>query len=163
MKYRADQIIWVLLRIFMGWIFLWAFLDKLFGLGFATKPENAWLLGKSPTEGFLKMATHGPFVSFFDNLAGSGIVDWLFMLGLLLIGLALILGIGIKIASYSAVVLLSLMYLSLIPPANNPVLDEHIIYILVMIGIIKVNAGQWFGFGKYWANTSLVKKYKFLQ
>ena len=85
----------------MGWIFLWAFVDKLLGLGFATAPEKSWLAGGSPTTGFLKFAAKGPFVEIFHAMAGNPIVDWLFMLGLLLIGLALLLGIGVRIAGYS--------------------------------------------------------------
>ena len=70
-------IFWGLLRIAMGWIFLWAFLDKCFGLGFATgrDPEtgaidfgsaDAWINGGSPTEGFLSFGLHTkePFTSF---------------------------------------------------------------------------------------------------
>jgi|SRR3989344_2033937 len=72
-----------ILRIFMGWIFLWPFLDKLIGLGFTTSPKNAWLNGGSPTTGFLSNATKGPLELFYKTLAGSTVVDWLFMLGLL--------------------------------------------------------------------------------
>ena len=87
-----------LLRIGLGWIFLWAFIDKVFGLGFATEAGKHWLTGASPTMGFLKFGTKGPLAGVFQAMAGSPVVDWLFMLGLLLIGLALILGIGMKIA-----------------------------------------------------------------
>jgi thiosulfate dehydrogenase [quinone] large subunit len=37
------------LRLALGWIFLWAVIDKLFGLGFATPAKNAWIDGGSPT------------------------------------------------------------------------------------------------------------------
>jgi thiosulfate dehydrogenase [quinone] large subunit len=63
----------------MGLIFLWAFFDKLLGLGFATKAENAWINGGSPTSGFLLHGTKGPFAEFFQSLAGIPTVDWLFM------------------------------------------------------------------------------------
>jgi thiosulfate dehydrogenase [quinone] large subunit len=111
MKYTLAM-----LRIGMGWIFFWAFLDKLFGLGFATEASKSWLSGNSPTTGFLKFATHGPFKPFFESLAGNPIVDWLFMLGLFGIGLALILGIGLKIATQTGSLLLFLMWASLLPP-----------------------------------------------
>ena len=51
------------LRIAFGLTFLWAFVDKLLALGFATGYETgkldrfgdaAWINGASPTEGFLK-------------------------------------------------------------------------------------------------------------
>jgi thiosulfate dehydrogenase (quinone) large subunit len=41
------------IRIGLGWIFLWAFLDKVFGLGYATTSAKSWLNGGSPTNGFL--------------------------------------------------------------------------------------------------------------
>ncbi len=48
------------LRIALGWIFLWAFLDKLFGLGHETASQAAWVNGGSPTAGFLGHATLPP-------------------------------------------------------------------------------------------------------
>ncbi len=162
MALRKEQV-WALLRFGMGWIFLWAFLDKLFGLGFSTTPDKAWLAGGSPTFGFLNSATYGPFAAFYHSLAGNVAVDWLFMLGLLGMGTALILGIGVRIAGYAGALLTILMWSSLLPPKNNPFLDEHIIYALVLLGLATVRAGQWFGFGKWWAKRRLVKQYPILE
>ena len=53
--------VWAITRISLGLIFLWAFLDKAFGLGRATPAENAWIDGGSPTAGFLSNAPTGPF------------------------------------------------------------------------------------------------------
>ena len=162
MKYTKQQVIWALLRISLGWLFLWAFADKLLGLGFDTAPDKSWLSGTSPTSGFLNFATHGPFAGFFQSLAGNAVVDWLFMVGLLGLGIALLLGIGMRIATYGGTLLLFLMWLAALPPTHNPVIDEHIIYILVLIGVSFTNAGRWLGFGKWWSKTRLVKKYPFL-
>jgi thiosulfate dehydrogenase [quinone] large subunit len=52
-----EKYIWASLRIALGWIMLWPLLDKLFGLGFATTAEKAWLTGASPTLGFLKSSS----------------------------------------------------------------------------------------------------------
>ncbi len=158
-----EQYIWALLRFTLGFIFLWAFFDKLLGLGFATAPDKSWLAGSSPTFGFLKMGTHGPFVAFYQNLAGNIVVDWLFMVGLLLIGLALVLGMGLKVAGYSGALLMLLMWSAALPPKNNPVLDDHIVYILVLLLLANVKSGYTWGFGKWWSGTALVKKYKFLE
>lgn len=163
MKYSKEQIIWVLLRLAMGFTLLWAFLDKTFGLGRATAPDKSWLTGNSPTAGFLTNAVQGPFADFYHSLAGNPVVDWLFMLGLLLIGLALILGVGIKIAGYAGALLMFLMWTALLFPKNNPILDEHIIYLFVFLGFTSVKAGQWFGLGRWLVNTKLVKKYPFLE
>ena len=152
-----------LLRIAMGWMFLWVFSDKLLGFGFATKAANAWLSGGSPTTGFLKFATSGPLKTTFESLSGAYWVDWLFMIGLLFLGIALILGIGLRVASYAGSILLFLMWFSLLPTEQNPFLDEHIIYILVLWVLSYSNAGEVFGLGKWWCKTSLVKNYPILK
>lgn len=161
-------------RIGLGLVFLWAFFDKLFGLGFATcrdaktdvvtqMCEKAWLNGGSPTTGFLKAAAKGPFQNFYNGLAGNALIDWLFMLGLLLIGLSLVLGIGIKIASVSGSVLLAMMWTAVLPPENNPAIDDHIIYIFVLLTIMFANSEQKLGLGAWWRKQSLVRKLPILE
>lgn len=120
------------LRIVMAFIFLWAFADKTFGLGFATASAGAWIRGGSPTSGFLLHGTHGPLATFFQSLAGKPLVDWLFMIGLLGIGLGLLLRQYWKWASIAGIILMALMYLALFPPENNPIIDDHIVYIFVL-------------------------------
>lgn len=161
--------VWGVARISLGLVFLWAFFDKLIGLGFTTCRDAAtntvnimcsssWLEGGSPTTGFLKFATKGPFAEFFQGLAGNGLIDWLFMLGLLGIGLALTLGIAVKLSGYAGALMLALMYVAgFIPPQHHPFIDEHIVYAIVLIGLAKVNSEQKLGFGKRWQKTDLVK------
>jgi thiosulfate dehydrogenase (quinone) large subunit len=120
------------LRMGMSLIFLWAFIDKVFGLGFATAPESAWIVGGSPTAGYLAYATYGPLAPLFQMIAGSAFVDWLFMLGLLGIGAGLLIPKCIRVAAYAGIAMLLLMYLSAFPPEHHPFLDEHIIYSLVL-------------------------------
>jgi thiosulfate dehydrogenase (quinone) large subunit len=48
---------WASVRVVLGAIFFWAFLDKLLGLGYATKASSAWINGGSPTRGFLTFGT----------------------------------------------------------------------------------------------------------
>ena len=129
---KPQKITYLLLRLTMSFIFLWAFVDKVFGLGFATKPEQAWIHGGSPTTGFLSFAAKGPFVSIFKSLAGVPIVDWLFMFGLLFIGLTLLTNRFVIWGSIAGILMLFLMYLALLLPENNPVIDEHIVYMLVL-------------------------------
>lgn len=131
-KIFSSNLILATLRIAMGFIFLWAFLDKTFGLGFATKSANAWIRGGSPTTGFLSNAVSGPFADIFKSLAGVAIIDWLFMAGLLFVGLTLITNKWVKWGSFAGIAMLVLMYLALLWPANNPVIDEHIMYALVL-------------------------------
>ncbi len=145
-------------RIALGWVFLWAFLDKTFGLGFATSAEKAWVNGGSPTTGFLKMGVNpdSPFAGFFNSLAGQGWVDWLFMLGLLGIGLALVLGIGLRIAAVSGTALLVMMWAASIPLENNPVVDDHIVYALVLW--VLAFSRREYSLSNWWLSQKTVKK-----
>lgn len=161
--YSREQIAWIGVRLTLGWMMLWAFLDKLFGLGYATKPAQAWVVGGSPTTGFLTFASTGPFAGFYHAIAGSAVVDVLFMLALLAIGVALILGVGHKLAGYAGALLMLLLWTSALPPANNPIIDEHIVFFFLFVAITVVKAGEWFGLGKWWANMPIVKKYPFLE
>ncbi len=138
------------LRIALGWIFLWAFIDKLFGLGFATEPQNAWLAGGSPTRGFLTYATTGPFAPFHQSIAGNPMVDFLFMFGLAGLGVALILGIGLKIAAIGGALMMLLMWSAHLPPENNPLIDQHIIYALLLVTLAVADAGKTWGLGRWW-------------
>lgn len=152
------------LRIMMGWIFLWPFLDKLLGLGFATEYGKGWIDGGSPTYGFLMFATKGPFVEFFQNLAGNPFVDFAFMFGLFAIGTSLILGIATRLACWSGFVLLILMFLAgFIPPEHNPLIDDHIIYAFTLLVLANLRAGDYLGFGNWWSHTKLVKTLPFLK
>lgn len=145
-----SRYVWALVRISLGWMYLWAFIDKLFGLGFATTPEKSWLAGGSPTSGYLGFAVSGPLSSIYNSLAGNPAVDWLFMLGLLGLGVGLILGIGMRIATYGGVLLMLLMWSSNLPPANNPFLDDHLIYAAVLVGLAAAKAEYTLGFGRWW-------------
>ncbi|MBP6926395.1 MAG: hypothetical protein KBB70_01715 [Candidatus Pacebacteria bacterium] len=130
---NKDKKVLIALRIAMGFIFLWAFIDKTFGLGFATSAGKAWIDGASPTAGFLSHGVEGPLAGLFQSMAGVAIVDWLFMAGLLFVGITLLLNKYVRWGSIVGSIMLALMYLSLMLPENNPIIDEHIIYILVLL------------------------------
>ncbi len=136
---KTQKVPYLLLRLVMSFIFLWAFFDKLFGLGFATLPEKAWIHGGSPTMGFLSFGVKGPFAEIFKSLAGMPVIDWLFMIGLLCVGVALLLNRFMVLAAVGGSLMFLLMYLSLLFPENNPIIDEHIVYILVLILLASLN------------------------
>ena len=133
------------LRIAFGVTFLWAFLDKTFALGFHTGYDQegnldrfgdaAWINGGSPTEGFLTFGVpaDNPFKGFFNGLAGYAVVDWLFMLGLLGIGVTLLLGVGMRIGTAAGALMYAFMYAAVLPLENNPVVDDHLIGVIVMV------------------------------
>ena len=153
----AARRVLAVLRIMFGFYFLWAFLDKTFGLGFATPAAKAWINGGSPTKGFLS-GSEGPFSGFYHALAGNGFVNVLFMLGLLGIGLALILGIGLKVAAVAGSVMYVMMWSVVLPLTTNPILDDHLTGAVTLILFALTAAGTTWGLGRWWAGQSFVKK-----
>src|SRR4029450_12367167 len=106
-------------RIVIGFTFLWAFMDKLFGRGFATPAERAWINGGPPAQGFIK-AIDGPFRDVFQIVANP-VGDLLFMAGLLRIGVALIAGAGLRIAAVAGTLLMLFMFMAEWPTATTVV------------------------------------------
>ncbi|GEA88982.1 hypothetical protein [Cellulomonas cellasea] len=159
-------------RIATGFIFLWAFLDKTFGLHYSTgaavaegEPSLAWIDGGTPSQGFMTYATVGPFRDAFASMAGP-VTDWLFMLGLLGIGVAVVLGIGLRISAVAATVMMLLMWVAewpLLQGSTNPVVDYHVVYALVLIVCAALLAGDTWGLGRWWARLPVVQRAPWLR
>ncbi len=155
------------LRIAFGFTFLWAFLDKLLALGFSTgRAEDgtvdrfgdaAWIHGGSPTEGFLKFGADGPFKAMYNSMGGTAWANWLFMLGLLGIGLALTFGVGMRFAAVAGGVMYLLMWTVVLPPDNNPIIDDHILGAISVVALGLLNAGDTWGLGRWWSGLKVVK------
>ena len=166
---RLGWVFLSLTRIAIGFIFLWAFFDKLFGLGFSTcrttaedgtytidvMCDSAWVNGARITEGYLGTST-GPFADFFVDLGKQAWTDWPFMLGLFGIGFALCFGVGTKVVMFVGPLMLAFMYVSHYWPgtagaAQNPFVEDHMVQALAIIGITLVELGhQSIGFGTWW-------------
>lgn len=164
----AGALSLAVLRIATGLLFLWAFVDKAFGLGYATQPKNAWFSGGSPTKGFLSRVDVGPFQSVFHDIAGAWWADGLFMIGLLAIGVALVLGIGLRISAVAGSLMMLLMWAAEWPPAQhnaageatmstNPIIEYHIVYALVLIALAATASGAVWGLARWWAELPFVK------
>jgi len=162
-----------LLRLALGVEFLWAFFDKTFGLGYATPSAGAWIHGGSPTKGFLSGVAAGPLHGVFNDIAGNRFIDWLFMLGLLGIGAALILGVALRVAAASGTLLLAMMWFATWPPAtiaggqptgsNNPVVDDHVIsaLALIVVGVFAAYSAAYLG--RLWAKLDMVQRSPWLR
>jgi thiosulfate dehydrogenase [quinone] large subunit len=161
------------LRIFLGFVFLWAFLDKTFGLGYSTASAKAWINGGSPTKGFLSSVDVGPFQSLFHTMAGTWYANWLFMAAMLGIGIALILGIGMRIAAGAGVLVMAMMWLAEFPldrtaadgkpsGSSNPVTDYHLIYAVGVVALALTYAGHTWGLGRQWAKLPFVQQHRWL-
>ena len=169
------------LRIAFGFTFLWAFLDKTFALGFSTgaqyaedgsrtgidfmAQDAAWLNGGNPTEGFLAFGVpaDNPFKDMFTAMAGDTWVNVLFMAGLLGIGISLLLGVAMRIGTAAGALMYAFMYAAVLPLENNPVVDDHLIGVIVMVVLALGAAGTTWGLGHWWNRTGLVKKYPVLR
>ena len=161
------------LRITTGLVFLWAFLDKTFGLGYATPAAKAWINGGSPTKDFLANVEVGPLQSFFHVIAGTWWANSLFMVGLLAVGVALVAGIGLRLSAVAGTLMMVMMWLAEFPLARttsagepsgstNPLVDYHIIYAVVVIVLAAAYAGHTWGLGRLWARLPLVQKNRWL-
>jgi thiosulfate dehydrogenase (quinone) large subunit len=156
-----TRYLWAITRLCMGWVFLWPFLDKMFGLGHETPTAKAWINGGNPTKGFLAGAV-GPFAGIYHDIAGAGLVNVLFMGGLIAIAVALILGIAMWPACIAGATMVVLMWSASLPPQDDVFMDNHIIYALLLIGLAAVGAGKKFGLGGRWAETGLVQRHGWL-
>ena len=166
------------LRIAFGLTFLWAFFDKLLALGFSTGAvvneqgvktgidyfsKDAWINEGNPTLGFLKFGASGPFKDFYNSIAGDTWVNILFMFGLLAIGVALTFGITMRLGTIAGFVMYVMMWSVALWPANNPVLDDHILGALTMIVLGLTLAGDTWGLGKSWAKLEVVQRFPILR
>ncbi|GAA1874638.1 DoxX family protein [Myceligenerans crystallogenes] len=143
-------------RILLGFVFLWPALDKTFGLGYATPPEGAWVAGQSPAAGYLSHI-EGPLAGLFAGLAGP-VSDVLFILGMFGTGVALILGIGLRVAAFAGGLIMLLLWLAAWPFAagsTNPIVDNHVIYLALVVTFAVTNAGDTWGLGRAWANSPI--------
>jgi thiosulfate dehydrogenase (quinone) large subunit len=130
----------LILRIVFGALFFMAGWSKIFA-------DGGW-----SAAGYLSHAT-GPFASFFQSLAGSGFVDVLNMYGLLFIGLALMLGLLVRTASFMGLLLMVLYYFAdFVGNTAHGFIDEHFIYAFVFVLFI------FGGFGHVWGIDSLIER-----
>ncbi|KAA0932976.1 DoxX family membrane protein [Streptomyces apricus] len=162
------------LRLLTGFVFLWAFLDKTFGLGYATPSGKGWIDGGSPTKGFLSGVAVGPMESTFHDWAGAGWADWLFMLGLLGVGVAVTAGVALRPAAVAGTAMMALMWVAEWPPAQhlsdgtpsmstNPFVDYHVVYAAALVALAALGAGAAWGLGRVWGRLPVVRDHAWLR
>ena len=114
----------------------------------------------------------GPLRGFFNAIAGATWADWLFMIALLGIGAALVLGVALRPAAASGVLLLALMWLATWPPASlaggqptgstNPVVDDHVISALALIVVAAFATPAVGAVRQRWTSLHLVQRWTWL-
>jgi thiosulfate dehydrogenase [quinone] large subunit len=140
----------LLLRLTMGWIFAYAGFDKLI-VGF-----NA--------SGFLLHSTTGPLTFWFHSLGANegamDIVNPLVIWGEILIGLTLVFGLFTRAGLFFGSIQLMLYYLAQWPPANNPFMGYHLVYILILGLLGALGAGRIFGLDRYVERIPWVRRHR---
>lgn len=177
---RALNRVLGVLRLLIGFEFMWAFLDKTFGLSIGTAKADAWIHGGNPTAGALWFALKGPFKGFYEHITGASatfaadgtpitmipphaFINCLYMGALLLIGLGLMTGVMTRLAAVGGIVWMAIFYTATaLWPEFNPFYDVHILSIVVLVAIIVANAGAYVGLGKVWQRFEVVKKHPVL-
>ncbi|MEU3192246.1 hypothetical protein ABZ686_16805 [Streptomyces sp. NPDC006992] len=161
-------------RLLTALTFLWAFGDKTFGWGYATPAGKGWIDGGSPTRGFLSGVSAGPLEEVFHSWAGAAWADWLFMLGLLGIGVALASGVALRATAVAGTLMMALMWAAEWPPARhlsdgapsmstNPLVDYHVLYAALLMVLAVTCAGRTWGLGSWWERQPLVRRNRWLR
>ncbi len=148
----------LILRLVIGWHFLYEGLAKLLTPDWTTAP---YLL-----------LSRGLFAGFFHSLAASPetirVVDFLNIWGLILIGLALILGVMTRLASRSGVVLLALYYLSQMPlirpdfrlpvEGHYLIVNKNLVELFALLIFCFLPPGSLWGLGRMWCGWRTRRK-----
>ena len=98
----------------------------------------------------------GPFKGFYNGIAGAAWADWLFMAGLAGIGMALLLGIGMRVAAVAGGLLLRDDVDRRPAPGEQPLHGRPPHLRSDAGGLALVNAGDTLGLGRAWARLPLV-------
>lgn len=151
-EYR-NPVNWMnfVLRLSLGWVFLWAGADKLY---------SEITTGKMATYGYLKFATYGPFAEFFQSMAGNPVIDALLVWGLLLVGIGLMFGVLTRTSAIGGIIIMVLIYLSAWPPAHNPFMDDHIIYALLFGYLAIAGAGRFLGVDRFVEKVKIIQRHR---
>lgn len=152
---KLDRAIIFVLRILMGWTFLYA---------------GAWQIwDRFDTAGFLGHVV--TFHNFFALFAKPGILpitDFLVKWGHLLIGLSLITGLGVRLSGPFGVLLMIIYYFAhmkfpYIEENVNFLIDYHLVYATVLVYLIAHRAGHVWGLDGFCEEHGLVKSFPALR
>jgi len=148
---KESKFMVFLLRLFLGIIMFYAGITKVLTPNWSA---SSFLTGQ---------ATYGPFKEVFLIFANSSLVDFLVMWGLTLIGLALIVGLFVRLASFFGIFLMVMFYLPRIPPAPPAwFIEEHAIYATIFLLLIFTKSSSYLGLQKYFIKTKFAKKNKWI-
>jgi thiosulfate dehydrogenase [quinone] large subunit len=143
------------LRIAMGWFFFYAGITKVL--------DPRW-----SAAGYLNTAK--TFPELFHWFAQAGhlpVINFINEWGLTLLGISLILGIGVRLSSILGAGLMALYYFPVLdfPKIGEHayLIDEHVIYALVLLFFAAVSAGRALGLADWCANLPICSRSPFLR
>jgi len=142
------------LRLVMGWTLFYAGVTKVL--------DPAW-----SAEGFLLNAIPegNPFTGFWATLAS----DWLWLVdplnqwGLTLVGLALLLGAFVRWSAFWGAIMMLFYWAASLPLANGLVIDDHVVYAMLLFGLGAFGAGRILGLDEFLEDASIVQRNPWLR
>jgi thiosulfate dehydrogenase [quinone] large subunit len=148
---KYQQLTIFLIRISLGWIFFYAGITKVINPNWSAA-------------GYLNGAK--TFPEFYHWLASPGVLpitkflnEW----GLTLIGLSLILGLFMRLSSVLGAAMMLLYYFPVLTfpkvGANAYLVDEHIVYALVLLFLGAIKAGRVWGLENWCASLPICSRY----
>ncbi|OLP42851.1 DoxX family protein [Rhizobium oryziradicis] len=134
---QAERILLATLRICIGWVFLWASIHHYGSTGYV-----AGFLSSTKTFHFI----YGPL----SQSALMPVIAFLVEYGHMLIGLSLISGLLVRVSAPFAIFIMLTYWTAhldfpYVQSINNLLIDEHMIYAMVLALLINRRAGHYFG------------------
>lgn len=147
---KSQKITLALLRVATGWLMFYAGITKVLN------PE--WTAA-----GYLQNAKTLPgLFAWFASPANIGWVNFVNEWGLTLLGVSLILGVFVRLSSIGGVVLMALYYLPVLTfpmvGTHSYIVDEHVIYALVLAFFAALRAGRYYGLENWCGNLPICSR-----
>ncbi|WP_148413155.1 DoxX family protein [Haloferax sp. KTX1] len=155
-----------LLRVVMGWTLFQGGVTKLVTY-LDADPSNNWTAA-----GFLAngIPEGNPLMGLWGSMAGSPLIDMLNMWGLTLAGLAIILGAFVRFSAFWGAIMMLFYWaaaleggiLAGLPLAHGWVVDDHIVYAVLLFGLGAFGAGRILGVDAYLENMEFVRRNRWM-
>lgn len=147
---KSQKITLFLLRVSLGWLMFYAGITKLL--------NPAW-----SAAGYLQNAkTFSGLFAWFAQPSNIGWVNFVNEWGLTLLGVSLILGVFVRSSSIAGVALMLLYYFPVLEfprvGTHSYLVDEHIVYALVLVFFAVLRAGRYFGLENWCAKLPVCSK-----
>ena len=142
------------LRLVMGWTLFYAGITKVL--------DPAW-----SAKGFLLNAI--PEANPFGGVWATMANDWLWLIdplnqwGLTLVGLALLLGVFVRWSALWGAVMMVFYWAASLPLSHAIVIDDHIVYAMLLFGLGAFGAGRILGLDEYLEDTEFAKQNRWLR